>query len=181
MEKFNVPTHEEVNPENQAIFENLKKSLGMVPNLYATMAHSNTALSNYLNFQNGKTSFSNKEKEVINLVVSQYNSCNYCLSAHTAIGKMNGFTDDEIMAIRANSISFNDKYKALANFALSIASTKGNPDQNALNAFFEAGYDKGNLVDLIIAIADKIVMNYLHNVTQVPIDFPQASLLEQPA
>lgn len=181
MEKFNVPTHEEVNPENQAIFENLKKSLGMVPNLYATMAHSNTALSNYLNLQNGKTSFSNKEKEVINLVVSQYNSCNYCLSAHTAIGKMNGFTDDEIMAIRANSISFNDKYKALANFALSIASTKGNPDQNALNAFFEAGYDKGNLVDLIIAIADKIVMNYLHNVTQVPIDFPQASLLEQPA
>lgn len=181
MEKFNVPTREEVTSENQAIFDSLEKALGIVPNLYATMAHSDTALSNYLNFQNGKTSFSNKEKEVINLVVSQYNNCNYCLSAHTAISKMNGFTENEIMAIRSNDISFDTKYEALGDLALAIVSTKGNPDQEALKTFFEAGYTKGSLVDLIVAIADKIVTNYLHNVTEVPIDFPEASPLEQHA
>ena len=43
-----------------------------------------------------------------------------------------------------------------------------------LEDFFQVGYTKGGLVDLIIAIADKVVMNYLHNITNVPIDFPLA-------
>ncbi|MBZ9731724.1 carboxymuconolactone decarboxylase family protein, partial [Salegentibacter sp. JZCK2] len=83
MSNFTVPNRGEVSENNQAIFKNLESALGMVPNLYATMAHSETALENYLAFQNSKTSFSKKEKEVVNLVVSQINDCDYCLAAHT--------------------------------------------------------------------------------------------------
>merc|ERR1711916_89592 len=84
MSTFNVPTGSEVSENNQVIFDNLQKALGFVPNLYATYAHSETALQNYLNFSNAKTSLSAKEKEVVNLAVSQVNECIYCLSAHTA-------------------------------------------------------------------------------------------------
>ena len=67
MENFNVPTREEVSTENQAIFDNLKSQVGFVPNLYATMAYSESALGDYLAFQGSKTSLSNKEKEIVNL------------------------------------------------------------------------------------------------------------------
>ena len=67
MTTINVPTREEVNATNQAIFDNLKKGLGMVPNLYATFAHSETALATYMAFQNAKSSVSGKAREVITL------------------------------------------------------------------------------------------------------------------
>jgi len=174
MTKFSVPGRDEVSAGNQAIFDNLKSAIGFVPNLYAVMAYSETGLGNYLQFQNGKTSFSNKEKEVINLVVSQVNGCIYCQSAHTAIGKMNGFTDAQILEIRNGYASFDRKLDALAKLAKSITINRGQPDPDSLDNFFAAGYTKGSLVDLVIAIADKVVMNYLHKITDISVDFPLA-------
>lgn len=179
MQTFNVPQREEVSANNQAIFDNLNKKLGFVPNLYATIAYSDTALGNYLQLQGAKTSLSNKEKEVVNLVVSQVNDCRYCQSAHTTVGKMNGFTDEEILELRTGTASFHPKYDALARLTKEITETKGRPSEATLTAFFDAGYTKGSLVDVIVAIADKVVMNYLHNITQVPIDFPVAPELEE--
>ena len=75
---FLVPTRDEVSPNNQAIFDNLQKALGFVPNLYATIAYSKYGLERFLAYQNAKTSLSNKEKEAINLIVSQVNGCVYC-------------------------------------------------------------------------------------------------------
>ena len=86
MKNFNVPTRNEVTPDNQAIFDNLEKAVGFLPNLYATYAHNDTALSDYLTLANRKTSLSAQEKEIVNLVVSHVNDCAYCLAAHTAIG-----------------------------------------------------------------------------------------------
>jgi len=178
MTQFNVPTRDEVSSNNQAIFDNLKSAIGFVPNLYATFAYSEHGLDNYLQLQNGKTSLSKKEKELVNLVVSQENGCRYCQSAHTVIGKMNGFTDEQILEIRGGSASFDAKFDALARLTYEITALRGNPSAEALDNFFAAGYTKGSLVDVVIAIADKVVMNYLHNITQIPIDFPVAPELE---
>ncbi|MBG6128575.1 putative peroxidase-related enzyme [Aquimarina sp. EL_43] len=178
MSTFNVPTREEVNAGNQAIFDNLNKALGFVPNLYATYAHSDTALENYLNFSNAKTSLSAKEKEVVNLAVSQVNDCIYCLSAHTAIGKMNGFTDEQILELRAGRASFDTKLNALAGLAKNITENRGKANQDVVNNFLNAGYSKGNLIDTIVLVGDKTISNYIHSTTQVPVDFPVAQPLE---
>lgn len=179
MEKFNVPGRGEVSANNQVLFDNLQKGLGMVPNLYAAMAHSDTALGNYLTLQAGKTSLSKKEKELVNLVVSQENDCRYCQSAHTLLGKMNGFTDEQVLEIRGGSASFDSKLDALAKFTLEATAKRGHVSDETLSRFFAAGYTKGSVVDVIIAIADKVVMNYLHNLTNVPIDFPLAPELSK--
>jgi hypothetical protein len=47
-----------------------------------------------------------------------------------------------------------------------------------VDAFFAAGYDRANLVDVIIVIGDKIISNFIHGTTNVPIDFPLAPELE---
>lgn len=177
MKNFKVPTKEQVSESNQAIFDHFKKAIGMMPNLYATMAYSETALVNYVAFQSGKTSLRAKEKEAVNLIVSQVNDCIYCLSAHTAIGKMNGFTDDQIIEIRKGGASFDVKLDALVQLAKNITETKGKADNALVDNFFTAGYNKGSLVDLIALIGDKTIMNYLHNLTEVPVDFPVAPAL----
>lgn len=178
MSTFKVPTKQEVSENNQAIFDQLEKGLGFVPNLFATYAYSNTALENYLNFSNAKTSLKAKEKEVVNLAVSQVNECVYCLSAHTAIAKMNGFTDNQILEIRAGEATFDAKLDALARLARNTTENRGRTSADVLENFFAQGYTKANLVDVISLIGDKTISNYLHNTTQVPVDFPIAQLLE---
>ena len=173
MNTFAVPTREQVAPVNQDIFDNLKKSVGFVPNLYATMAYSNNGLSRFLAYQNARTTLNNKEKEAVNLVVSQINGCIYCLSAHTAIGKMNGFTDEQMLDLR-RAKSENPKLNALVQLAGSVTTNKGNVDDELLTAFYEQGYTNENLVDLLLLISDKTMMNYLHNLTHIPVDFPLA-------
>lgn len=177
MKTFAVPTREQVSENNKVIFDNLKKAIGMVPNLYATMAYSDNALANYVGFQSGKTSLRAKEKEAVNLIVSQVNGCNYCLSAHTAIGKMHGFTDEQIIEIRKGGASFDAKLDALVKLAKSITETKGHADSALVDNFLAAGYNQGSLVDVIMLIGDKTIMNYLHNLTDVPVDFPLAPAL----
>lgn len=178
MSTFNVPKREEVNENNQSIFDKLNSALGFVPNLYATFAHSNTALENYLNFANSKTSLTAKEKEVINLAVSQVNNCIYCLSAHTAIGKMNGFTEDQILELRSGQASFNSKLDALAKFAKNVTENRGRTDEAVLENLLNAGYTKGQVIDVLVQVGDKTISNYIHSTTQIPVDFPIAQPLE---
>jgi uncharacterized peroxidase-related enzyme len=178
MSTFNVPTRAEVSPANQAIFDNLEKGLGFVPNLFATYAHSENALGNYLALSGAKTSLNAKQKEVVNLAVSQVNECNYCLAAHTAIGKLNGFTDSQILELRAGEASFDTKLDALARLARNITENRGATDQEVVANFFNAGWTKENLVDTIVLVGDKTISNYLHRTTDVPVDFPAAQPLE---
>jgi len=154
----------------------LKNALGFVPNLYATMAYSENGLEKYLNYQNAKTSFTNIEKEAINLIISQVNGCNYCQSAHTVIGKMNGFTDEQLLDFRRGK-SENPKLDALVKLAEDITENKGIASDQNIQKFFSQGYTNEHLVDLILKISDKTAMNYLHNLTQIPVDFPIAPTL----
>ena len=178
MKQFNVPSREEVTEANQAIFDQLAEKLGFVPNLYATFANSESALQNYLTLSGAPSSLSAKEKEVINLAVSQVNSCNYCLSAHTAVGKMNGFNDDEIIEFRQGYSASHPKLNALAAFSKNVVENKGKPQEDAVANLFSAGYSKENLVDAVVIIGHKTMSNFLHGITQVPVDFPEAVKLE---
>ncbi len=174
---FSVPTREEVSPNNQAIFDNLNKGLGFVPNLYAYFAKNETALADYLAFQNRKSTLNGKEIEVVNLVTSQINGCRYCQSAHTELGKMNGFTPEQVIEIRQGNASFDTKLNALAKFTSSVVENRGKATDEAKEGFFAAGYNEANLIDAVIIVGDKIVSNYIHNLTGFEIDFPIADEL----
>jgi AhpD family alkylhydroperoxidase len=173
---FSVPARSEVSENNQVIFDNLQKALGFVPNLYATIGYSKNGLERFSAYQNAKTSLNNKEKEAVNLIVSQVNNCVYCQSAHLVIGKMNGFTDEQLVDIRKGKAT-DPKLNALVQLAAEITKTKGEANFDLVAAFFAQGYNNENLVDLILLISDKTAMNYLHNLTQVPVDFPLAPSL----
>jgi len=134
MKTFSVPTPEKVSPASREAFDYLKENIGSVPNLYATMAYSENGLARYWTYQKAKTSLNSREKEAINLVVSQISNCHYCLSVHTAIGKMNGFSNEEILKMR-NGEASGRKMNALIVLAKSITTHKGRVPSDALEGF----------------------------------------------
>ncbi len=174
MTNFNIPSKEQVSEKNQKIFDNLNSALGFVPNLYAYYAKNDTALGDYLSLQNRKSTLKAKERELINLVVSEYNGCRYCQSAHTVLGKMNGFTEDQILEMRKGRASFDDKLDALATFTRSAVENKGVISQEIKEQFFAAGYSESNLIDVVMVIGDKTISNLINNITNIEIDFPLA-------
>jgi len=177
-----VPTRDQVDAKAQGIFDNVKKQLGVVPNLYATIGYSSDALENFLAFNGaaGGNSFTKKEKEAIDLAVSEVNGCTYCLAAHTTLGKMAGFTEEETIALRAGTIA-DERLSAITRLAASISRNRGKVDDALVANFLAQGFEEKAVIDLISAVTAITFTNLVHGLTKVPVDFPAASVLAQEA
>lgn len=173
MKTITVPTREQVPAAAQELFDVMKKKIGKVPNLYATMGYSAAALKAMLDFEETLHHgvFNAKEREAIYLVVSQVNQCNYCLAAHSILAGMRGFSKDEILNLR-RGIAADAKLYAVIQFAKAIAENKANVDATIKDAFFEAGYDEAALIDLAALVTLRTYTNYVYALTQIPVDFP---------
>ncbi len=180
MSNLKITKPEEANAISKEIFEGMDKQMGMVPNVYAAIGNSGPALKATMAIQENlaKGEFSGKEQEVVALSVAEANSCDYCLSAHTAAGKMKGLSEDETVAVRDGSISDN-KLKALSDLAKAITETRGYPDQKLFDAFFDAGFNQAALSELIVLVALNTITNYTNHIAKTEIDFPLAPNLQE--
>ena len=122
--------------------------------------------------------FSAKEYEAIALATSQANGCAYCLSAHTAIGKMNGFTEEETLELRNNTIA-DVKLNALVRLASEVVEFRGHPTENTIINFFEVGYSKAAFAELIGAVSLTTITNNIFHNGEFEIDFPKAKHIEE--
>lgn len=178
MKKIIVPAADQVSPESQQMFESLQKRIGKVPNLYATMGYSARALKAFLDFEatlNGGV-FSAKQREAIALVVSEVNQCEYCLAAHSIMAIRSGLTMEETHDIRRGR-SNDEKINVIVQLAKSVAETKGHPQEGLVEAFFDAGFDEVGLMELIGLVTARVFTNYVFAITQIPLDFPAATVL----
>lgn len=175
MKQITVPTIEQVSDETKGLFEAMKKRIGKVPNLYATMGYSSHALKSFLDLDATLStgSFNGKQREAIALVVSQVNGCAYCLAAHTASALKFRLTQQETIDIR-KGFSSNKEINAVVQLAKSIAETKGHAEEKYVDQFFDAGFDEKNLMELIGLITVRVFTNYVFAITNIPIDFPEA-------
>ena len=172
--EFKILKREEVSEKNQQVFDKIKGVFGAVPNLYSTLAYSENALEAYINLETSKTSLTTKDAEAVNLVVSEVNHCMYCLSAHTMIAKQSGLTEEQTIEIRRGNATFDPRLDTLVKLTKQLSETRHAENETLLDAFFDAGYTKENLMDIIVLIGDRTISNILHAVTKVSIEFPLA-------
>lgn len=175
MKNLEALSREHVDSETQKLFDGLSARIGMVPNIYATLAHSNVALKANLTFGDLLKSgtFNGKEVETIALSVSVENDCEYCLAAHSMVGKMMGFSEEQVGSIIDGNIS-DVKFKILSELTKEITATRGNPKQASIDNFYSVGFTKASLVELIGLIALNTFNNYLNHIAGTEIDFPLA-------
>jgi len=109
-------------------------------------------------------------------VVSEVNSCEYCLAGHTILAMKRGFTKEETHEIRRGQIN-DPKLNSVIQLAKAITETRGKSADEYLSNFYEAGFDEGAVMELIGLVMVRLFTNYVFALTNVPIDFPLADPL----
>jgi uncharacterized peroxidase-related enzyme len=182
MSRIAVVTPETANPDQKALLDAIQSKLGMVPNFLKILAHSPDALKAFLGLHGiaEAGSLTPQTRERIALVVAQGNGCEYCLSAHSALGRKAGLTDGEIEANRAGT-SQDDKAAAAVVFAKALNTHLGEVTQAEFDAVREAGYSDGEIVEIVTHVGMNILTNLIGKATRVEIDFPKVSLQAQAA
>jgi uncharacterized peroxidase-related enzyme len=165
---------------SQALLEAVNKQLGSVPNLFRLAATSPAALEGYLGMMGAlaKGALPAATRERIALAVAEVNGCNYCLAAHTYLGKnLAKFDDAEIAANRAGT-SHDAKADAAVRFAVQVTRSRGHAGEAALQAARAAGWSDAQIVEIVQHVALNTWTNYLNEVAATEIDFPVVAALE---
>ena len=151
----------------------VKASLGMVPNLFRVLAHSPAALDGFLSFNGalGGGSLDSKLRERIALAVAEENSCEYCLSAHTLLGKGAGLDDSEIGAARDGRSADSRSAEALR-FAVKVVRSRGRADSGDIKRLRDGGFSDGQIVEIVANVVANIFTNYVNHIAVTAIDFP---------
>jgi len=159
------------------LLDGVQSKLGITPNLMKTLASAPAALDAYLSFGAalGTGYLDAKFREQIALTVAQANSCEYCLSAHSAIGKMVGLKPDEISNSR-EAYSADAKAEAGLQFAQALVIERGEVDDRTLARIRAAGYSDGEITEIVANVAINIFTNYFNHVARTEVDFPRVSV-----
>ncbi len=179
MARINPLTIEQAEPNTAKALQGVQKSLGVLPNLIATLAVSPASLNAYLGLGQalGTSSLSGALREQLALAVAGANSCEYCASAHTVLGGGQGVDSDEL-ARNLNAESSDPKVQAALDFARSIAVKRGFVSDGDFNAVREAGYTDAQIVDIITVVALNTFTNYFNHIIQTENDFPKVEVPE---
>ncbi|MCA1951651.1 MAG: carboxymuconolactone decarboxylase family protein [Hyphomicrobiales bacterium] len=172
MPKINPVTH----PEGAAktILDGVRAKIGMVPNLYATLAHAPAVLGAHLAFTQALAeggTLGAKDRERIALAVGEANACQYCLSAHTLIGKGAGLSAEEIAAARSGQPA-EPRDAAIVALARAIVAKKGYAGSEDLAAARAAGLSDGVIVEILAQVTVNLFTNYANHLFDTTIDFP---------
>ncbi|GAB4181439.1 MAG: carboxymuconolactone decarboxylase family protein [Terrimicrobiaceae bacterium] len=175
-----IPRIRPVNPANadarqRELLENVKKSVGAVPNLIGALAHSTAAAQAYLAFSKALAGglLDPALRERLALAVGESNHCRYCVSAHSALGRKAGLDDAEIESAR-RGISKDAKVTAALRFARRVLETRGQIDAADLDTVRAAGYSEGEVAELVAHVALNFFTNSFNHIAGTEIDFPLA-------
>jgi uncharacterized peroxidase-related enzyme len=177
MARINLVTNESANAEQKALLDAIQSQLGMVPNFLKVFANSPEALKAFLGLHGiaNAGSLDPQTRERIALALAQQNSCEYCLSAHSAIGRKAGLDNAEIAANRAGT-SQDAKAAVAVKFARSLVEHTGEVTTAELLEMRNAGYSEADIVEVITHVGMNILTNILGKAGRVDIDFPKVEL-----
>lgn len=173
---FNQPVSESSGHAAQ-LYAGIKAAVGLVPNAYVNIgSNSPMVLETLLNIDGAlkKGVLGVKEGEVVKLVVSQAAECDYCLAAHTLIGKKTGLSKEDILALRKGAPSSDARLDALANFTREAISTKGTLPAAVLENIKNVGFTDAQIVEIALAIASITFTNLFNRINNTVVDFPPA-------
>lgn len=156
----------------QTQLQAVKTKLGMVPNLFSTLAHSPAALAGYLQLNDAlqQGALSAAERETVSLAAAQFNGCAYCLSAHTLMGKGAGLSADAIASARQGEGG------AVAALTQQVLKARGQISDAELASARAAGLSDAQIIEVVAAVALNVLTNYVNNLAGTDIDFPRVAL-----
>ena len=173
--RVNPVPPEKAPAEVKKLYDTIQQKLHALPNIFKNMGHSPAVLKGYLSLSEAAshTGFSPQLREQIALIIGQTNQCDYCLSAHTTIGKSLGLDEQSIIQARKGHAS-NSKEDAILQFCKQIVESRGHVTDEQVAKAKNAGVTDTELVEIILLVSLNTFTNYFNHITATAIDFPPA-------
>jgi len=175
MSRLSVPSFESATGSTAEIYAQIKKAVGNVPNTFAAIgAHGPAALKTVLAADAvlATGTLPKRDQEIIKLVVSDVAGSDYCVAAHSLLGKLAGLKPDELKRIRDGEPTGDPKRDALIRLVRTLAETSGTVSDDDFAAIKAAGYTDAQLVEISLAFATTVFTNVFNRINDTDIDFP---------
>jgi len=175
MSRLAVPAFESATGATAEVYGQIKKAIGSVPNTFAAIgAHGPAALKAVLAADAVLASgtLSKRDQETIKLTISSIAGCDYCVAAHSLLGKMSGLKSEDLHQIREGGLTGDTKRDALIGFVRKLAATSGTVGDEDFAAIKAAGYSDAQLVEISLAFATTVFTNVFNRINDTDIDFP---------
>ena len=155
----------------------IKVAFGIVPNMFKAVANSPAALNSMWGAFGalGAGRLGAKLGEQIALAIADRNGCNYCIASHTALGRKVGATAQEMTEAQAGRSADTRTAAALA-FVTAVVEKRADVTPADVGALRGAGFDDGEIVEILAHVALNVFTNYVSIVLDVPVDFPKVKL-----
>jgi len=172
MSRFIVHTKQTTPAESVPILEQTQRTYGFIPNLMGVLSESPATAKAYLTLGGifDESSFTATERQVVLLTTSRINECHYCMAAHSTVAEMQKVPGDVVDAIRDNQPIEDVKLEALRVFTSRVVERRGWVGDEHIQAFLGAGYDKQQIIEVILGIALKSISNYVNHISETPVD-----------
>ncbi|NWN83024.1 MAG: carboxymuconolactone decarboxylase family protein [Halomonas sp.] len=174
MTEFTLHDQQSAPADSQPLLDNSIQAFGMVPGLHAVMAEAPGLLEGYQRLHQLflDSSFNDDEVTVVWQTINVEHECHYCVPAHTGIAKSMKIDDAITDALRNETPLPTERLEALRDFTLAVVRGRGNVDDAAIQSFLEAGFTRRQILEVVLACAQKVMSNYTNHLAETPIDKP---------
>jgi AhpD family alkylhydroperoxidase len=172
MTKFPLLDMDSAPKESIEWLEKAQQNFGLIPNVEKVMALSPQLLAGYTFMWDGfnTTSFTDEEKQVVYLTANYENECNYCVPWHTILAEQSGMSQFNVEALRGGGQLDDPKLNALSQFTRLLIANRGKLSVMQMNEFYDAGYSDKQALEVILALAVKLISNYTNSIAGTPLD-----------
>lgn len=172
MRTFTIHDLDSAPEGSKPLLENSLKSFGMIPNLHGVMAEAPSVLEAYQRlhqlFQD--SSFNKDELTVVWQTINVEHECHYCVPAHSAVAHMMKVDATLTEALRNRAAMPTEKLQVLHDTTLAMVRNRGHLSENEITAFYAAGYEQQQLLEIVLGLAQKVMSNYINHIVKTPID-----------
>lgn len=175
MGRIHVPSVATAIGATAQVYADIKKAAGSVPNLFAALGYlAPQQLQAVLNTEAALSAgtLGPKDLETVKLVVSERTGCDYCVAAHSLLGKMAGLSPESLRQIRAGLPTGDAKRDALVRFVRMLQDDRGTVLPNEIASIRAAGYSDVQLAEISLAIALTVFTNTFNRINDTDVDFP---------
>lgn len=174
-----IPTRDSAQEEARPALDLIFKKMGFVPNVLRLTSLSLNALEALEEVkQSLNDSFDDNVRALVALVVSEENSCLYCLATHTYIGMNFGKIHPADLLLARLGMSNDPKMEALGRFVKKVVTTRGHVAELELTRIREVGFSDKDILTVIGLITQYTFFNYVNNVFDTKIDFPKVEIFK---
>lgn len=174
MTTLKIQTIESAPEGSKTLLEQSLKANGMIPGLHGVLAGAPGILEGYQTLHKlfSESSFNNEELTVVWQTINVEHECHYCVPAHTGIAKMMKVDDSISESLRNETPLENPKLEALRAMTLNIVRNRGHVTSEELQAFYDAGYEERQVLEIILGLSQKVISNYTNHIANTPVDAP---------